>query len=171
MGHQTSSGPIRLPRWPWHYHARIWPPVQPRLCHRASILCYVLLVHQPGPWPAGSLGKMEGRQRLQERGVLVTERGGCKGCTFAPTRTWRQSDHAFQRASRLHWCEGGGPFQRRYIPILSGSLTCVGIHARVFCIAVHSCPLMRLAYEPDLCQRQDHDVVTDAHPIQKTATK
>merc|ERR1712110_355186 len=73
---QTSSGPIHLPGWPWHYHARIWPLVQPRLCHRASILCYVLLVHQPGPWPVGSLEKLEGRQRLQERCVLVAERVG-----------------------------------------------------------------------------------------------
>merc|ERR1711979_153686 len=47
-----------------------------RLCNRASILCYVLLVHQPGPWPVGSLEKLEGRQRLQERGVLVAERVG-----------------------------------------------------------------------------------------------
>merc|ERR1712039_236362 len=121
---------------------------QPRLCHRASILCYVLLVHQPGPWPVGSLEKLEGRQRLQERGVLVAERVGRKGCTFASTRTWRQSDHAFQRAGRLHWCEGGGPFQRRYIPILSGS--CEGIYAH-FLYSSALVPLMRLAYEPDLC--------------------
>merc|ERR1712048_1100564 len=67
---------------------------------------------------------------------------------FAPTRTWRQSDHAFQRASRLHWCEGGGPFQRRYIPILSGSLTCEGIYQHFFLYSSALVPLMRLAYEP-----------------------
>merc|ERR1719498_1832583 len=81
------------------------PPAvsQPWLCHWPPIFCDVLLLHQPGSWPAGSLEELEGEQRLQERGLPPPQGVGREGCTPSPSSPRCFTDNSHEGAGRLHW--------------------------------------------------------------------
>merc|ERR1711862_971349 len=93
------------------HHSRVWSPSQFGLRHWPPLLCDVLLVHEPGAWPARLAEELEGKQRLQEPCLPLAQGLGRKGRQAAPTCTWRTTHSAQQGAGRLHRCEGGGSIQ------------------------------------------------------------
>merc|ERR1712151_1276541 len=103
----------------WHHCAGVWASVELRLRDWPPIICDVLLVHEPGTWPARPSRKLEGKQGLQKRGLLVAKELGREGCKLAPSSVGCRDDSSNSRASRLHRSEGQWTVQRRYLQVLS----------------------------------------------------
>merc|ERR1712151_1088742 len=103
----------------WHHCAGVWASVELRLCDWPPILCDVLLVHEPSTWPARPSRKLERKQGLQERGLLVAQELGRKGCKLTPSSIRCADDNSNSRASRLHRSEGQWTLQRRHVQVLS----------------------------------------------------
>merc|ERR1712039_477943 len=124
--HQAAGGSLRLPRWPWHHCACVWAPVELGLRHWPSLVCDVVLLHEPGPGTAGHPEELEGEQGLQERRVPAAQGVGREGGQLALAGAGRAAHHAQQGTGGLHWREGGGPLQGRHLPLLRWQGFCTG---------------------------------------------
>merc|ERR1711959_110230 len=89
------------------------------LCYWASVVCDVVLLHEPGTGAVGHLEELEGDQGLQERCLPSAQGVGREGGQVAPPCTRRQPYRALEGAGRLHWCADHWTFQGQSLPLLN----------------------------------------------------